>query len=125
MILDTHALLWWLRDDARLTERARESIRHGARVLVSAASAWEIAKAQRVGKLAFRSWDPSSLAELLETAGLQTLPLSLEHGLEAGRIAGQLADPFDRILIAQCRVERLPIVSRDPIFREYGVDVIW
>ena len=125
MILDTHALIWWLRDDPRLSEPARASIRDTGRALVSTASAWEIAKSQRVGKLAFRSWDPASLPELLETAGFEVLPVSLEHGLEAGRLAGPLADPFDRILIAQCRVERLPIVSRDPIFREFGVDVIW
>jgi PIN domain nuclease of toxin-antitoxin system len=125
VILDTHALIWWLRDDPRLSERARESIRDAGRALVSAASAWEIAKSQRVGKLTFRSWDPSSLPELLATAGFDVLPLSVEHGLEAGRLAGPLADPFDRILVAQCRVERLPIVSRDPVFREFGVDVIW
>ena len=125
MILDTHALLWWLRDDERLSPRARDGIAHAQRALVSAASAWEIAKSQRVGKLQFRSWDPASLPELLETAGFEVLPVSLTHGLEAGRLAGPLTDPFDRILVAQCRVERLPIVSRDPVFREYGVEVIW
>ena len=125
MILDTHALIWWLRDDARLSARARERIGQGARVFVSSASAWEIAKGQRVGKLAFRSWDPASLPELLQTAGFEAMPVTVEHGLEAGRLAGPLTDLFDRILIAQSRVEGMPVVTRDPIFREYGVEVIW
>jgi PIN domain nuclease of toxin-antitoxin system len=56
---------------------------------------------------------------------MEVLPVSLEHALRAGSLEGAHRDPFDRILIAQSRVEELPIVTRDPVFRDYGVDVIW
>jgi PIN domain nuclease of toxin-antitoxin system len=125
VILDTQALIWWLGDDDRLPIRARDHIRRSDVVMVSSASAWEIAKGQRLGKLKFKGWDSASLPALLEAAGFDVLPISIAHALEAGRLAGPHADPFDRILIAQCKIERVPLVTRDPIFREYGVDVIW
>ena len=126
VLLDTHALLWWLLDDARLSGPAREAIadpRHT--VLVSGASGWEIATKHRLGKLGLEPWDPRALPGILEVERIEVLPVSVADGLEAGLLPGPHRDPFDRMLIAQSRIHDLPVVSLDPVFPEYGVSVIW
>jgi PIN domain nuclease of toxin-antitoxin system len=126
ILLDTHALLWWITDDARLSETARGQIRDPENtVLVSSASGWEIATKHRLGKLEFRDWSPAGLPDNLRRDRLEVLPKSLDHALRAGSLEGTHRDPFDRILIAQSRLEEVPVVTKDPVFREYGVDVIW
>ena len=136
ILLDTHALLWWLLDDARLSERARGEIRDSATtVLVSSASGWEIATKHRLGKLGLRpsdaalpapsSFDPRRLPELILRDRVDVLPISIEHALEAGLLPGPHRDPFDRMLVAQCRLEGLPLVTIDPVFRAFDVEVIW
>lgn len=126
ILLDTHALLWWLTDDPRLSATARARIQDpGNTVLVSSASGWEIATKHRLGKLEIRDWNPADLPGDLRRDRMEVLPISLEHALQAGSLEGPHRDPFDRILIAQSRVEELPVVTRDPVFGEYGVDVIW
>jgi PIN domain nuclease of toxin-antitoxin system len=126
ILLDTHALLWWVIDDARLSETARARIQDPENtVVVSSASGWEIATEYRLGKLEARDWDPAELPGNLQADRMGVLPISLEHALRAGSLEGVHRDPFDRILIAQSRVERLPVVTKDPVFRAYGVDVIW
>jgi PIN domain nuclease of toxin-antitoxin system len=126
ILLDTHALLWWVTDDPRLSSAARERIRDvGNRVLVSSASGWEITTKHRLGKLELRDWDPMELPLHLEKDRMEVLPISLDHALRAGSLEGSHRDPFDRILIAQSRAEDLPVVTRDPVFRQYDVEVIW
>lgn len=126
ILLDTHALLWWLLDDQRLSVPAREQIRRSDQIVfVSSASGWEIATKHRLGKLGLGSWDPATLPTLLEGDRIDVLPVSLAHALEAGLLPGPHRDPFDRVLIAQSRIEGLSIVSRDPVFSEYGLEVIW
>jgi PIN domain nuclease of toxin-antitoxin system len=126
ILLDTHALLWWFADDARLSPSAREQIRDARnRVLVSSASGWEIATKHRLGKLDLTDWDPTELPARLVEDRFDVLDISIEHALHAGLLPGEHRDPFDRILIAQSRIESLPVVTRDPVFRDYEVDVIW
>jgi PIN domain nuclease of toxin-antitoxin system len=126
ILLDTHALLWWLADDARLSAAARERIRDARnRVLVSSASAWEIASKHRLGKLDLTDWDPTELPARLARDRFDVLEISIEHALHAGLLSGAHRNPFDRILIAQSRIESVPVVTRDPVFRDYEVDVIW
>jgi PIN domain nuclease of toxin-antitoxin system len=126
LLLDTHALLWWLLDDERLSARARTHIgAAGNTILVSSASSWEIATKHRLGKLGLEGWDPVTLPEELHRHRFDVLPVSLEHGLEAGLLTGPHRDPFDRMLIAQCHIEAVPIVTRDPVFDVYGVEVLW
>jgi len=126
ILLDTHALLWWLADDARLSAAARERIRDARnRVLVSSASAWEIATKHRLGKLDLTDWDPTELPTRLARDRFDVLDISIDHALHAGLLSGAHRDPFDRILIAQSRIESVPIVTRDPVFLDYEVDVIW
>jgi PIN domain nuclease of toxin-antitoxin system len=126
LLLDTHALIWWLFDDSRLVEPARSAIAEPKnRVLVSAASAWEISTKHRLGKLPEAGDLVEGLPTYLRRARFGELPVELGHALAAGALPGPHRDPFDRMLIAQARIERLPIVTIDPVFRDYGVRVVW
>lgn len=126
VLLDTHALLWWLFDDPRLSERARDVIRSAdTAVLVSSASGWEIGTKHRLGRLPEATEVVGNLPPLLRRSRMDVLPIALEHALAAGMLPGPHRDPFDRILIAQARLERLPIVTNDPVFARYEVDVVW
>jgi PIN domain nuclease of toxin-antitoxin system len=126
LLIDTHVLLWWLLDDHRLSARARGAIMSSENsVLVSSASGWEIATKHRLGKLGLDPWKPAQLPGALADEGFVVLPISLEHAIEAGTLPGPHRDPFDRLLIAQSRLENLPIVSQDPIFAEYRTATFW
>ena len=125
ILLDTHAVIFWLSDDRRLSRRARNEIRAADEVLLSSVSGWEIATKHRIGKLHLRGWLPEDLPTLLEKSRIDVLAVSLPHAIQAGTIGGGHRDPFDRLLIAQSQVEDLPIVSADPVFEQYGVEVIW
>ena len=89
MLLDTHALIWWLLDDRRLSQRARREIRSADEVLVSTTSGWEIATKHRVGKLDLRPWNPSDLPSLLERARIEILSVSMPHAIQAGMLPGR------------------------------------
>ena len=125
ILLDTHALLWWLMDDPRLSSRARSEIAAAGEVLASAASGWEIATKHRMGKLRLIRWGPADLPSLLERSAIDVLEVSMPHAVAAGTLEGEHRDPFDRLLIAQSRIEGLSVVTTDPVFKEYGVDVVW
>lgn len=126
VLLDTHTLLWWLFDDPRLSERARDVIRSAdTAVLVSSASGWEIGTKHRLGRLPEATEVVGNLPPLLRRSRMEILPIALEHALAAGMLPGPHRDPFDRMLIAQAGLERLPIVTNDPVFARYEVDVVW
>lgn len=121
LLLDTHALLWALDRPDQLDPRARAAIADGAnRVVVSAASAWEIAIKQSIGKLRF----DGDLAELVTTTGFDSLAIDFEHARSAGALPAHHRDPFDRMLIAQATCEALTIVTRDPLFDLYAVPLL-
>ena len=125
-ILDTHALLWWLLDDKRLTVTARDTIADPHhRVWISAASAWEIATKSRLGKLPEAGDIPQKFSQLMRQARFLEMTVSIEHSLKAGALPGPHRDPFDRMLIAQSLAHDYPIVTLDPVFHDYGVKVIW
>jgi PIN domain nuclease of toxin-antitoxin system len=122
LLVDTHALLWWLADDPGLSAAAREALAEPANdVLVSAASVWEIAIKRALGKLGA----PDDLPSHIEAAGFGWLPVTAEHAWQVRGLAAHHRDPFDRLLVAQSLVEQLPIVSADPRFAAYGVEVRW
>lgn len=126
LLLDTHALIWWLDDDRRLSKRARKAIADpAATVFVSSASAYEMAMKVRIGKLADPAGAIPRLGAVLAERGMTELPVSIAHAVEAGRMGGEHRDPFDRILIAQSRLEGLVVVTSDAAFAENGVRVIW
>ena len=119
LLLDAHALLWWLADDSELGSEARALIADPTNdVLVSAATVWEISIKRALGKLDA----PAGLVEALSEAGFTEVPVTGVDGERAGALDPYHRDPFDRMLVAQAeRLEAL-IVTRDPAFAGYGVD---
>lgn len=126
VLLDSHTLLWWLFDDPSLPESARRVIRNPENeIFVSSASAWEISTKYRLGKLPEAGESVDNLPALLRQARMETLSITLEHALAAGSLPGPHRDPFDRMLIAQSRLEEMPVMTSDPVFKQYRVRVLW
>ncbi len=118
LLLDTHVLLWWLAEDDRLTPTMREAIADPATpVVVSAASAWEMAIKAELGKLTI----PGDLAGELERQGFDELPVTVPDGVAVGALPRHHADPFDRMLIAQAARRRFVLVTADRRFADYDV----
>lgn len=121
LLLDTPALLWWLGDDPQLGAAARSAIANGGNtVFVSAASAWEIEIKRALGKLRA----PDNLAGTLAGERFLELPVSFAHAAALRGLPALHRDPFDRMLVAQATVERLTIVTADPVFARYQVAVL-
>ena len=118
LLLDTHVLLWWLDDPSSIAGRTRELIADpGRAVFVSAAAAWEITIKRQLGKLDV----PDDLEDALERERFQHLPIAMRHALAVAELPPIHADPFDRIQIAQARLEGLTIVTRDGRIPRYEV----
>ena len=121
LLLDTHALLWWLADDARLAEPARAEIADAANtVWVSAASAWELAIKARLGKLSM----PDDLGQQLLANSFVPMPVEVRHALAVRLLPDHHRDPFDRLLVAQAKTEGLTIVTADQSIPRYDVPVL-
>ena len=126
LLLDTHALLWWLSDDAQLPASARKLIANEKNtILVSAASAWEVAIKVRLGKLPSAADLASDFAAYLASESFESLSISVDHAIRAGLLPGTHKDPFDRMLIAQAQAEDVPILSNDAVFDGFGVRRVW
>ncbi len=126
-LVDTHAALWWLSDDPRLSRAAREAIAGAEEPLLSAGSLFEVSIKASLGKLEVaEGWAEELLAE-----GFSLLPISLAHAhvyreLPYVELDGKLQrDPFDRLLVAQAGVEAVPLLTRDPGIRAHGTATIW
>lgn len=125
-LLDTQTLLWWLDDDDQLSAAAREWIGVDSQsVLVSTASAWEIATKVRIGKLPGAVEVVARFQECLMEQGFTPLDISTEHALRAGCLPGPHRDPFDRMLTAQAQSLNVPLISNERIFDNYGISRIW
>lgn len=126
LLLDTHTLLWWLTENPSLQASARKLIANQNNdILVSAASAWEIATKVRLGKLSIAIDLARDFTAYLERERFDSLAVTAEHGIRAGLLPGPHKDPFDRMLIAQALAENLAIVSNDVVFDGYGVKRTW
>lgn len=126
LLLDTHALLWWSAGDPQLSAAAREAIPDRRNeIWVSAASAWEIAAQQRLGKLPPLAADAKAFGHLRAAAGFELLPVSAAHAWQAGAMADANRDPFDRMLAAQSEIEQLVPVTRDPAFAAFQTHTLW
>lgn len=120
LLLDTHTLLWWLAGSPLATPALERVADRSTLVAVSAASICEAAIKGSLGKLEV----PESLAAAAVEEGFEPLPVTFDHAEAAGRLPRHHRDPFDRMLIAQARLERLTIVTRDPAFDAYDVSVL-
>lgn len=125
-LLDTHALIWWFSDDPSLPLTVRAIIADTDHtLLVSAASAWELAIKYQLGKFRKVADLVSDFSGRINREGFQLLPISAEHGIRAGLLPGLHKDPFDRMLIAQSQAENVPILSNETVFDSYGVRRLW
>lgn len=126
LLLDTHTFLWWITDDARLSDTARKAIADsGNEVYFSAVSAWELAIKAGLGKLQLTEDLSEFVHEQLAQNRFIPVPLSLDHALRVRKLPGYHQDPFDRALVAQAQAEGCGLVSRDPAVRQYSVEVVW
>jgi PIN domain nuclease of toxin-antitoxin system len=123
--LDTHTLVWWVEGREKLSATAREIIENEeTTVVVSAASAWELAIKSRLGK--FKSHElVKGFEEQISEEGFVALSISVEHAVLAGSLASPHKDPFDRMLIAQAQIEDLQLISKDVAFDKFSVSRIW
>ena len=124
-LIDTHPLLWFLEGNPRLSEAGRALIQYpGNQIFTSVACLWEITTKIGLGKLHLP--EPlSSVMAKMEALGIGVLPLRPEHVLRSASLPLYHHDLFDRMLIAQALVEGMPVVSKDAIFEEYGLEWIW
>ncbi|MFN7899050.1 MAG: type II toxin-antitoxin system VapC family toxin [Synechococcaceae cyanobacterium] len=126
LLLDTHALLWWLVEPEKLSALAYSAINDpAATIFVSAASAWEIATQGRQGKLPGAEQLLQDLPSLLHQQGFEPLAVQLHHGVHAGGYPQAHRDPFDRLLAAQAELEGLQLVSLDPALATFPCRLLW
>ena len=126
LLLDTHALLWWLVEPEKLSTHAQAAINDPAStIFVSAASGWELATKVRLGKLPGAERLLQDLPSLLQHQGFQPLPVQVHHGVHAGGYTQAHRDPFDRLLAAQAELEGLQLVSLDPALATFPCRLLW
>ena len=126
VLLDTHVLLWWLVDDGRLTRRAREILANGdSEVYWSAASSWEISIKVGLGRLTLPGPPRVFIPAVLREQSIRPLGITHPHALAVAELPRHHRDPFDRMLVAQARLEELVILSGNPVFRRYEAKIEW
>ena len=126
LLLDTHALIWWLAGDEALSRQAREAIADEANTIaVSAASAMEVATKFRIGKLPGAAVLAKDFEAVVASQGFAELPISVRHARLAGEMNITHKDPFDRFLIAQAQAEGMVLVSNEALFDSFAVQRLW
>jgi PIN domain nuclease of toxin-antitoxin system len=123
LLLDTHLVLWWMAGEAsRISKRALAALgSDGIEPVVSAVTLWEAAIKRGLGKLDA----PDDLLIQLERAGVELLPITARHADLVASLPLHHRDPFDRLLVAQATIERLPLVSHDKSLRRYDIEIVW
>jgi PIN domain nuclease of toxin-antitoxin system len=125
LLLDTHCWVWWVCEPEKLADSALGIIRDsGNEVCFSAASSWEIAIKCSLGRLKFPEPAERFIPQRLARDGFTALPVEHAHALHVASLPRHHRDPFDRLLIAQAQVEGLPILTADPQFQAYDVEVL-
>jgi PIN domain nuclease of toxin-antitoxin system len=124
VLIDTHVLLWGLQHEEKLSRRV-QTLLPVAELWISVASLWEIIAKAQIGKLALPTPVGDYLSAKLKANGVLILQITFDHVKRLEALPLHHRDPFDRILIAQGLDEKLPIVTSDPLFARYPVEVIW
>ena len=126
ILFDTCTLMWWWSDPDSLSARALSLLRdpHNT-LLISAASAWEIATKHRIGKFRQGGRIIDQWSERLEVDGFLELPISCAHAMRAGTLPGEHRDPFDRMIAAQALIEQLPVMTNDLELQNLGAQLVW
>lgn len=126
ILLDTHAFLWWVTDDPKLSTTVRSLIADPDNIIyLSVISAWEITIKQQSGKLTLPEPAAIYIPSRLTANRFRTQTVELSHVLKIASLPNYHRDPFDRLLIAQSQVENLPIATVDSLITQYSVDVVW
>ena len=125
-LLDTHAFLWFVSDDNKLSPRAKAIIKdHNNEIYFSAASAWEISIKIRLGRLTMEEdLEPFIVAQLAEN-NFQTIAITIFHSIYTSKLPEIHKDPFDRMIIAQSKAENMSLISKDKNIKKYKVPVVW
>lgn len=126
LLLDTHAYLWFIAGDERLSAVAREAIENPFHLkIISVASLWEITIKNSLGKLTLKTDLCNILSEHIASNGFELLPIETGHLMELSRLPMHHRDPFDRLLVAQCKADELTLCSADHAFAAYNIQLIW
>ena len=126
LLLDTHALIWWLAGDQALSKRAQAAIADEANsIVVSAASAMEVATKYRIGKLPNAGLLARDFEAIIADQGFDELPITIHHARIAGEMKIEHKDPFDRLLIAQAQTHDIALVSNETLFDQFAVNRLW
>ena len=125
-LLDTHALVWWLYNPARLSAAANAAMSEPENEIVaSAISAYEIANKNRLGKWSEIAPLAAAFEEIVRAEGFGLLHVTGRHAALAGQLPGEPRDPFDRLIAAQARIDGIPVVTVDPALAALGAEVVW
>jgi PIN domain nuclease of toxin-antitoxin system len=125
VLADTHALIWWLEDSVRLSAPAASILAdRGNSILISTVVGWEIAMKVGAGKMQ-SPFALENMDSMLKRESFLELPISMEAGVCAGLLPHHHRDPFDRLLIAQAQLLKIPVLTGDRMFDRYGVDRLW
>jgi PIN domain nuclease of toxin-antitoxin system len=125
-LLDTHVFLWWVLDDERLSPFVRDFVADGKNELfLSSASCWEMMIKARIGRLTFPEPAEKYIPDQMTQNRLIGLPVQIVHALHLHSLPDHHKDPFDRMLIAQAQVERMPIITNDSLLTAYDVTILW
>lgn len=125
-LLDTHVFLWWINDDPHLPGYIRSIIADSRNELFfSAASCWEIAIKCRLGRIKLPQKPDMFIIDQLAKNAVQSLPVYVSHALFECNLPALHRDPFDRMLVSQSKIEKMPIITGDPLIKQYKISVIW
>jgi PIN domain nuclease of toxin-antitoxin system len=126
LLLDTHAYLWFIAGDDQLSPKAKAAIENPENLkLISAASLWEITIKLSLGKLALKTTLERIVSDHIFNNGFNLLQIETGHLIELSRLPMHHRDPFDRLLVAQCKADGLALCSADQTFENYDIQLIW
>jgi PIN domain nuclease of toxin-antitoxin system len=125
-LLDTHVFLWWVTDNERLSPYMRDIISdEGTDLFLSSASCWEMAIKAKIGSLKLPGLPEKFIPDQMIANNIAGLPIHSVHALHVYSLPDHHRDPFDRMLIAQAQIERMPIITNDRLFADYDVKTLW